>query len=88
VFFVDDAFRTPDELVWGEDSPLVRRRLRDGNEYTVVKVPYDPAALERRLARLGWRITVRPASPPFFWGEGTHSARVRKFGSESASGWA
>jgi SAM-dependent methyltransferase len=72
VFFVDDAFRSPDELVWGEDSPLVRRRLRDGSEYTVVKVPYDPAALERRLARLGWRITVRPASPPFLWGEGTH----------------
>lgn len=71
VFFVDDAFRTPDEVVYGEDSPLVRRRLRDGSEWTVVKVPYTPEALERRLHDLGWRIAVRPASPPFFWGEGT-----------------
>ncbi len=73
VFFVDDAFRTPDELVYGGASPLVRRRLRDGSEYTVVKVPYEPAALERRLGGLGWRITVRPAAPPFFWGEGTRA---------------
>ncbi len=73
VFFVDDSFRTPDELVYGDASPLVRRRLRDGREYTVVKVPREPAALERRLRGLGWRITVRPASPPFFWGEGTRA---------------
>jgi SAM-dependent methyltransferase len=73
VFFVDDALRTPDELVYGESSPLVRRRLHDGSEFTVVKVPYEPAALESRLRGLGWQITVRPASPPFFWGEGARS---------------
>jgi len=75
VFFVDDAYRTADELVFGEASELVRRRLRDGSEFNVVKFPHEPATLERRLRALGWDITVRAASPPFFWGEGARAAR-------------
>ena len=71
VFFVDDAVRSADELVFGEASEMVRRRLRDGSEFDVVKFPHEPATLERRLRALGWQITVRQASPVFFWGEGT-----------------
>ena len=37
----------------------ITRRLDDGQEFRIVKVFYDPAALERRLADLGWRISVR-----------------------------
>ncbi len=70
VFFVDDAHRTAEELVYGESSSLVRRQLHDGTPYRVVKVPHEPKALERRLQQLGWRITITPTSGPFFWGAG------------------
>lgn len=70
VFFVDDAYRTPDELVEGESSSTIRRRLHDGTAHRVVKVPHQPIELERRLAGIGWRIQVRSTSGPFFWGAG------------------
>jgi trans-aconitate methyltransferase len=71
VFFIDDAYRTPDELVYGESSSTIRRRLSDGTAYRAVKVPHDPKQLEKRLAQLGWRVTVAPTSGPFFWGAGS-----------------
>jgi SAM-dependent methyltransferase len=71
VFFVDDGYRTPDELICGESSSTIRRRLNDGTAYRAVKVPHEPKQLEKRLARLGWRVTVTPTSGPFFWGAGS-----------------
>lgn len=68
---MDDAYRTPDELVEGEASSTIRRRLNDGTPYRAVKVPHQPAALEEQLTRLGWNIHVRPTSGPFYWGAGT-----------------
>lgn len=71
VFFADDNHRTSDELVEGESSSVIRRKLNDGTHHRVVKVPLQPADLEQRLARLGWNVTVTPASGPFFWGAGS-----------------
>ena len=71
VFFADDAYRTPDELIEGEGSSTIGRRLSDGTSFRAVKVPHTPAGLERRLRDLGWRIEVRGASGPFFWGSGS-----------------
>ncbi len=70
VFFADDGYRTPDELIEGESSSTIRRRLTDGTAFRAVKVPHEPAELEQRLARLGWRISVTRTSGPFYWGEG------------------
>jgi demethylmenaquinone methyltransferase/2-methoxy-6-polyprenyl-1,4-benzoquinol methylase len=71
VLFVDDAFRTPDELIEGERSSVIRRHLTDGTRYRAVKVPHTPVELEQRLADLGWEIRVRrSAFGPFFWGVG------------------
>jgi SAM-dependent methyltransferase len=70
VFFVDDAYRTPDELINGEASAIIRRRLNDGTTYRAVKVPHTPTGLERRLAELGWNIRVQGTEGPFFWGAG------------------
>ncbi len=52
VFFEDDAHRTPDELIEGEASATIRRRLGDGTAYRAVKVPHAPAELERELTGL------------------------------------
>jgi SAM-dependent methyltransferase len=73
VFFADDAYRTPDELVHGPSSSTIRRRLADGTSYELVKVPYQPADLEERLRRTGWDITVTATSGPFYWGAGRRS---------------
>jgi demethylmenaquinone methyltransferase/2-methoxy-6-polyprenyl-1,4-benzoquinol methylase len=71
VFFVDDAYRTPDELIYGEDSSIVQRRLSDGSTHRIVKVPHRPHELEARLRGLGWAITVSASERgPFYWGAG------------------
>ena len=72
VLFVDDAFRTPDELIEGERSSVIRRHLSDGTPYLAVKVPHTADDLEQRVTDLGWEIRVRrSAFGPFFWGAGT-----------------
>ena len=73
VFFVDDAYRTPDELVEGAESSTIRRRLRDGSTHLAVKVPHTPQELQARLTRLGWDITVSSSAGPFFWGAGARA---------------
>lgn len=70
VFFADDAFRAPDELIEGESSATVRRRLNDGTEFRAVKVPHRASDLQERVSRLGWRIDVRPTSGHAYWGAG------------------
>ncbi|MGN9909889.1 class I SAM-dependent methyltransferase [Phytohabitans sp. LJ34] len=70
VFFVDDGYRTDEELIEGERSPVIQRRLTDGTAYRILKVPHSPADLERQLDRIGWRIKVHPTAGPFYWGSG------------------
>jgi SAM-dependent methyltransferase len=77
VFFADDAYRTPDELV---DGAVVRRRLSDGSRHRLVKTPHDPASLRAQLNELGWGIEVRQTSAwygdtsGFYWGSGVRGA--------------
>jgi SAM-dependent methyltransferase len=73
VFFADDGYRTPDELIEGPASSTIQRRTPDGTAYRIVKVPHEPADLERRLRELGWEITVTPTAGPFFWGAGNRA---------------
>jgi demethylmenaquinone methyltransferase/2-methoxy-6-polyprenyl-1,4-benzoquinol methylase len=70
VAFVDDAYRTADELIEGDRSSAIRRHLKDGTAFRAVKVPHTPERLQERLARLGWDFTVTPLPGPFFWGVG------------------
>lgn len=76
VFFADDGYRTPDELIEGPASSTIQRRTPDGTAYRIVKVPHEPADLERRLRGLGWDITVTPTAGPFFWGAGNACPRL------------
>jgi demethylmenaquinone methyltransferase/2-methoxy-6-polyprenyl-1,4-benzoquinol methylase len=76
VFVVDevkDAWRDEDllreEFVDGPSVPIVRRPLRDGRTFRVIKVFWDPAELESRLRDLGWEIKIHTTGP-FFWGSG------------------
>lgn len=73
VLFVDDAYRTPAELVEGPSSSTIRRQVPDGTAYRLVKVPHQPEELERRLRRLGWDIKVTATAGPFYRGAGRRS---------------
>jgi SAM-dependent methyltransferase len=73
VFFADDRYRTPEELIEGPASSTIQRRTPGGTAYRIVKVPYEPANLERQLRELGWDITVTPTAGPFFWGAGNRA---------------
>ena len=61
-FFVDSPGpETPDEKERRSRDPqghTTIRRLDDGRKFRIVKVFYDPAALEARLADLGWNVSV------------------------------
>lgn len=70
VMFVDDSYRTPDELIEGESSSTIQRRLEDGTPFRAVKVVHEPAELEARLRELGWDIRVHSTAGPFYWGVG------------------
>jgi SAM-dependent methyltransferase len=75
VFFADDGYRTPAELIEGPASATIQRRTPDGTAYRIVKVPHEPAVLQRQLRDLGWDITITPTAGPFYWGAG-HRAEV------------
>jgi demethylmenaquinone methyltransferase/2-methoxy-6-polyprenyl-1,4-benzoquinol methylase len=75
VFSADDAYRTPDELIEGPSSSTIRRQTPDGTAYRLVKVPHQPAALERQLRQLGWHIKVTSTAGPFYWGAGSRGKR-------------
>jgi demethylmenaquinone methyltransferase/2-methoxy-6-polyprenyl-1,4-benzoquinol methylase len=70
VFFFDDNHRSDIEMAEGVHSPIVRRELNDGTQFRVIKIPYEPAQLERRLRELGWDIKVTRTAGPFYWGTG------------------
>jgi len=72
VHFVDDNFRSDEELIEGPSSPVVERRLNGGTAYRAVKVPYVAHELEQRLEGLGWDIDVGH-SGPFYWGSGSRA---------------
>jgi SAM-dependent methyltransferase len=76
VFFADDHYRTREELIEGAASSTIERRTPDGTAYRIVKVPHDPAGLERRLRGLGWDIAVRSTAGPYYGGAGCRAEAV------------
>lgn len=71
VLFIDDAYRVPEELVEGQESEVIRRRLTDGSTFRAIKVPHTPEGLEQRINQLDWRIDVTRLPGPLFYGVGS-----------------
>ena len=74
VFFVDSLFEQASTAANHDPidkSGVVRRKLNDGREFSVVKVFYEPEALERRLIDLGWSGYVRSSGRFFLYGSMT-----------------
>lgn len=72
VFLVDSR---PDETSTAVDhrmpdpAGVQERRLNDGRTFRIVKLFHDPAALNERLAGLGWRAAVEGTESYFIYGE-------------------
>ncbi len=74
VFFLDNArserASAADHKLPEEGEETMVRRLKDGREYQIVKRFYEPDALHRRLADLGWAVQVESTHEYFIYGQG------------------
>ena len=74
VFFVDSLLE-PESMARDhaplDESGVVRRRLNDGREFSVVKVFYEPEDLQQRLAERDWTGCVRSSGRFFLYGSVT-----------------
>jgi len=76
VFFIDSALprSEPHDHVRSDDPEraISLRQLDDGREYNIVKVFWQPAALEERLATLGFDISARKTTNEYcIYGQGS-----------------
>ena len=74
LFFVDGR-REPtstaaDHRLPDPGSQVMTRRLNDGREFQIVKIFYEPAALEARCAAVGLDVVVRETETYFMYGLG------------------
>jgi len=69
VLFLDDIQQRETHTAAGPTAETVARLLKNGRNYRVIKVGYQPAELTAELARVGWRARVAPLSEHFYWGE-------------------
>jgi demethylmenaquinone methyltransferase/2-methoxy-6-polyprenyl-1,4-benzoquinol methylase len=72
VFFIDSLQPSTAALrATQEQGTVTIRRLNDGREFRVVKLFYEPAALQQRLQALGWKIEVQTTPSYFLYGSAT-----------------
>jgi SAM-dependent methyltransferase len=76
VFFIDSLMeQTSTARDHGplDESGMAHRKLNDGREFNIVKVFYQPSALEERLTWMGWTGWVRSTKTFFLYGYLTRS---------------
>ena len=73
VFFVDSLQRSTAARMSrpadGDADGVEIRTLRDGRQFRVVKIRYDPDRLQADLATLGWRGRISRTERFFIYGE-------------------
>jgi len=82
VFLIDEAPHAlwPEE--WTGQDEIVMRTLEDGRRFRIVKVLWEPAALEARLDGIGWHASFE-REDPFFWGVVTRVAPADRSGPDA-----
>lgn len=72
-YLIDSAFdptsTAKDHAVPGRDAGIVTRRLNDGREFRIVKLFYEAAALDAKLARVHFVSRIRQTPRYFIYGE-------------------
>lgn len=69
VFMIDELPAVADHERWISNpiAPVVERPLSTGARYRAIKMLQDPAELDARLSRLGWRADIRAVSWRMFY---------------------
>lgn len=62
----DDTSSAKDHEPYGSDGIYHTRKLNDGQEFKIVKIFYQPEALQQKLAEHGFEVTVQ-SSGRYFW---------------------
>jgi demethylmenaquinone methyltransferase/2-methoxy-6-polyprenyl-1,4-benzoquinol methylase len=74
VFFIDSLYSETstavDHALEERKSTTSVRTLNDGRRFRIVKIFYDPDDLMKRLAELGWRVTIQTTANYFLYGYG------------------
>jgi demethylmenaquinone methyltransferase/2-methoxy-6-polyprenyl-1,4-benzoquinol methylase len=72
-YLIDSAFdptsTAKDHAVPEREAGIVTRRLNDGREFQIVKLFYEPATLDAKLARVGFASRMRQTARYFIYGE-------------------
>jgi len=72
-YLIDSAFdagsMAKDHPLPNRETGLASRKLNDGREFRVVKIYYQPDALEAKLLVLGWRARIAQTGRYFLCGE-------------------
>jgi demethylmenaquinone methyltransferase/2-methoxy-6-polyprenyl-1,4-benzoquinol methylase len=68
VFFIDEQQSAECEDAHSIGSGIACRKLNDGRKFQIVKIFYEPSALEQKLRERGWRGRVRCSGTSFFYG--------------------
>src|SRR6185503_18951896 len=75
LFLVDSLFESSstarDHVLRDQNQNWQCRKLDDGREFRVVKVFYEPAELQARLARFGFDAVLHKSGSYFLYGSGT-----------------
>jgi demethylmenaquinone methyltransferase/2-methoxy-6-polyprenyl-1,4-benzoquinol methylase len=66
VFLVDNARLGDSRHLVSASGEIARRRLSDGREFDIVKRFWAPEELERDVAAVGWRMSVRTTANGYF----------------------
>jgi SAM-dependent methyltransferase len=66
VFLVDNARLGDSRHLVSSSGEVARRRLSDGREFDIVKRFWAPEELEREVAEVGWRLSVRRTANGYF----------------------
>jgi len=80
VFLVDSKYEPTstarDHKLGSPDAGAVLRRIKDGREFRIVKIFYQPDELQRRLLELGWNPQIDETPNYFLYGQATRAGNL------------
>lgn len=72
VFFIDSIHKqeasSKDQIIPQPDTTIAKRKLKDGREFEIVKLFYEPQSLSQRLTGLGWQANIHQTESFFLYG--------------------
>lgn len=77
VFLIDSVHKkeatSKDQELPPQDATVAKRKLKDGREFEIVKIFYNPESLSQQLKNLGWSIKANQTDKFFIYAEATRS---------------